>query len=33
MWAQYILDNYESVEEAVSALKKEPLVVITKQVP
>lgn len=33
MWAQYILDNYGSVNEAISAITKNPLIVITKQVP
>ncbi|OCL90012.1 Penicillin acylase precursor [Aliarcobacter thereius LMG 24486] len=33
LWAQYILDNFATVEEAVKALKKEPFVVVTDQVP
>lgn len=33
LWAQYILDNYATVEEAVRALEKEPFIVVTDQVP
>lgn len=33
MWAQYILDNYASVDEAIKALEKNPLIVVSKQVP
>jgi len=33
LWAQYILDNYATVEEAVEALEKEPLTVKTDTVP
>ncbi len=33
LWAQYILDNYSTVAEAVDALEKEPLAVATAQVP
>lgn len=31
-WAQYVLDNYATVEEAVTALEKEPFAVITDKV-
>jgi choloylglycine hydrolase len=33
MWAQYVLDNYATVDEAVKELKKEPFIVITDSVP
>lgn len=33
LWAQYVLDNYASVNEAVTALEKEPFIVVTDQVP
>ncbi|OCL82372.1 linear amide C-N hydrolase [Arcobacter porcinus] len=33
LWAQYVLDNFATVEETVKALKKEPFVVVTDQVP
>lgn len=33
LWAQYILDNYATVAEAVDALEREPLAVATAQVP
>jgi penicillin V acylase-like amidase (Ntn superfamily) len=33
IWAQYVLDNFASVDEAVEALKKEPFVVVTANVP
>jgi choloylglycine hydrolase len=33
LWAQYILDNYATVAEAVDALERESLVVATAQVP
>lgn len=33
LWAQYILDNFASVKEAVEALKKEPFIVVTDSVP
>ncbi len=33
LWAQYILDNYATVEEAVRALEKEPFIVVTDKVP
>lgn len=32
-WAQYVLDNYATVTEAVDALKDEPFVLITDNVP
>lgn len=32
-WAQYALDNYATVAEAVEALSKEPFVVVTDNVP
>jgi choloylglycine hydrolase len=32
-WAQYALDNYGSVKEAVDALRKEPFTVVTDKVP
>jgi penicillin V acylase-like amidase (Ntn superfamily) len=32
-WAQYVLDNFASVEEAVAALKKEPFSIVTDNVP
>lgn len=32
-WAQYVLDNFASVKEAVAALKKEPYTIVTAQVP
>ena len=33
LWAQYVLDNFASVDEAIKALEKEPFVVVTDQVP
>ena len=33
LWAQYVLDNFATVEEAVRHLKNEPFVVISDQVP
>jgi penicillin V acylase-like amidase (Ntn superfamily) len=33
LWAQYVLDNFATVAEAVAALEKEPFVVITDKVP
>lgn len=33
LWAQYILDNYATVQEAVKALKKEPFTLVTDSVP
>lgn len=33
LWAQYVLDNFASVDEAVKALEKEPFIVVTDQVP
>jgi choloylglycine hydrolase len=32
-WAQYVLDNYATVSEAVTALEKEPFILITDSVP
>ncbi|RQP16859.1 MAG: linear amide C-N hydrolase [Parapedobacter sp.] len=32
-WAQYVLDNFASVNEAVSALKDEPFVVVSDYIP
>ncbi len=32
-WAQYVLDNYATVAEAVEALKKEPFVIIAPVLP
>ena len=32
-WAQYVLDNYATVEEAVNALRKEPFTIVTDAVP
>ncbi len=32
-WAQYVLDNYATVKEAVDALAKEPFTVVTDNVP
>ncbi|WP_151707362.1 linear amide C-N hydrolase [Acinetobacter sp. TUM15064] len=33
LWAQYVLDNYATVHEAIQALEKEPFIVVTDQVP
>ncbi len=33
LWAQYMLDNFATVEEAVTFLKTEPFVVVTAEVP
>lgn len=33
IWAQYILDNFATVDEAVTALEKEPFIVLTDEVP
>lgn len=33
LWAQYVLDNFASVSEAVEALSKEPFVVVTAVLP
>lgn len=33
LWAQYVLDNYATVAEAVADLKKNPIQVLTAQVP
>ena len=32
-WAQYVLDNFASVEEAITALEKEPFTIVTAEVP
>jgi len=32
-WAQYVLDNFATVAEAVAALEKEPFVIVTDAVP
>lgn len=32
-WAQYVLDNFATVREAVEALEREPFVVVTDNVP
>nr|WP_198165071.1 linear amide C-N hydrolase [Rhodoplanes sp. Z2-YC6860] len=32
-WAQYVLDNFATVEEAVSALSREPFTIVTDNVP
>lgn len=32
-WAQYVLDNFATVDEAVKALEQEPFVVVTANVP
>ncbi|WP_312367697.1 linear amide C-N hydrolase [Ensifer sp.] len=32
-WAQYVLDSFETVEEAVAALEKEPFTIVTDNVP
>lgn len=33
LWAQYILDNFATVDEAVRALEKEPFIVVSDAVP
>ncbi|NLA52115.1 MAG: linear amide C-N hydrolase [Alcaligenaceae bacterium] len=33
LWAQYVLDNYASVKEAVEALEKEPFTLVTDSIP
>lgn len=33
LWAQYVLDNFGSVAEAVAALEKEPFAIVTDKVP
>jgi penicillin V acylase-like amidase (Ntn superfamily) len=33
LWAQYVLDNFATVEEAVGALEREPFTLITDKVP
>lgn len=32
-WAQYVLDNFATVDQAVAALEKDPFTVVTAQVP
>ncbi|MGD9803381.1 MAG: linear amide C-N hydrolase [Hyphomicrobiaceae bacterium] len=32
-WAQYVLDNFSSVQEAVDVLRKEPFTIVTDKVP
>src|ERR1700743_269025 len=32
-WAQYVLDNFATVQEAVEALRKEPFAIVTDNVP
>jgi penicillin V acylase-like amidase (Ntn superfamily) len=32
-WAQYVLDNFGTVAEAVSALEREPFIIVTDKVP
>lgn len=32
-WAQYVLDNYASVQEAVAELEKQPFTIVTAKVP
>lgn len=32
-WAQYVLDNFATVDEAVKALQKEPFIIVTDAVP
>jgi len=33
LWAQYVLDNFATVSEAVAALEQQPFIVVTSQVP
>lgn len=33
LWAQYVLDNFATVDEAVAALEKEPFLLVTDKVP
>ncbi len=33
LWAQYVLDNFATVEEAVTALQREPYAIVTDKVP
>ena len=33
LWAQYVLDNFATVEEAVTALQREPYSIVTDKVP
>jgi penicillin V acylase-like amidase (Ntn superfamily) len=32
-WAQYVLDNFATVDDAITALEKEPFTIVTAQVP
>lgn len=32
-WAQYVLDNFASVQEAVAALEKQPFTIVTDKIP
>jgi penicillin V acylase-like amidase (Ntn superfamily) len=32
-WAQYVLDSFATVEEAVTALRREPFIIVTETVP
>lgn len=33
LWAQYVLDNFATVKEAIDALRQEPFVIVTDNVP
>lgn len=33
IWAQYVLDNFATVDEAIKTLRKEPFIVVTDKVP
>jgi choloylglycine hydrolase len=33
IWAQYVLDNFETVQQAVDALQREPFTIVTASVP
>ena len=33
LWAQYVLDNFSTVDEAIKFLEKEPFIVVSDQVP
>lgn len=33
LWAQYVLDNFATVDEAVATLRKEPFIIVTAEVP
>ncbi|MDR2871733.1 MAG: linear amide C-N hydrolase [Xanthomonadaceae bacterium] len=33
LWAQYVLDNFATVKEAVDALRQEPFIIVTDNVP